>query len=332
MPRPGDCLVSVVVPAFNAAAFLPRAIESALAQTEARLEVLVVDDGSTDDTASVARSYVRRDGRVRLLPMPENRGPSAARNAGFDVARGRWLALLDADDAFRPQRLQRLLQLGEANGADIVSDNMAVHEAGKPVRLLMGQSGPPEGRRMTAEAFLRGNMGDPGRPRFTYGVLQPVFRCDFLQRHHLRHNERNRFGEDFMFSLSCLRAGAFWWQAPDAYYDYIVRPGSLSDRQTAADLHRIYRFECDYLSDPAVAADPALRQALLRHRAKVERLYAYRAVTDALKRRRFSDAARVLFGTAWRPALIAQEAVRQAPVIWRKAVRGGYRSNAPHPP
>lgn len=95
--------ISVVIPAYNAAAIVGRAIESALAQTAPPLEVIVIDDGSADNTADVVAAY---EPRVKLLRQ-ENGGPAAARNHGARVSQGDWIALLDADDSWLPQKLAR---------------------------------------------------------------------------------------------------------------------------------------------------------------------------------------------------------------------------------
>jgi glycosyltransferase involved in cell wall biosynthesis len=97
-------LVSVVVPAFQAEAFIGEALESALGQESARVEVLVVDDGSTDRTAEVASSYP-----VRLIRQ-SNRGPAAARNAGLSLAGGEFMTILDADDIWPRDRLARQVE------------------------------------------------------------------------------------------------------------------------------------------------------------------------------------------------------------------------------
>jgi GT2 family glycosyltransferase len=102
---PDDDLVSIVVPAYNYAAFLPEALDSALAQTHADIEVLVVDDGSTDDTSSVLAAY---GDRIRVHRQP-NRGLSAARNEGARLARGRYVVFLDADNRLRPTFVERCL-------------------------------------------------------------------------------------------------------------------------------------------------------------------------------------------------------------------------------
>ena len=101
-------LVSIIIPAFNAAPVIGDAIRSAQAQSEAHVEMVVVDDASTDDTAVVVEGLAARDARVRLLRMERNGGPGVARNAGLDAARGEWIALLDADDRYHPQRLRVL--------------------------------------------------------------------------------------------------------------------------------------------------------------------------------------------------------------------------------
>jgi glycosyltransferase involved in cell wall biosynthesis len=95
--------VSVVIPAYNHAAFLGEALESVFGQSVRPREVIAVDDGSTDDTAEVLRMYERR---IRVLSQP-NRGVAAARNAGAAVASGELLAFLDADDAWLPAKLER---------------------------------------------------------------------------------------------------------------------------------------------------------------------------------------------------------------------------------
>jgi len=102
MPR-----VSVIIPTYDRADVLGRAVDSVLAQTRTDLEVLVVDDASTDRTPDVVADY--DDPRVRYLRHAENRGGSAARNTGIGAANGDYLAFLDSDDAWRPRKLERQL-------------------------------------------------------------------------------------------------------------------------------------------------------------------------------------------------------------------------------
>jgi len=105
-------LVSVIIPTFNRSSMVVEAVESVLAQSYAELEVIVVDDGSTDDTRERLRSYGQR---LILVVNEKNRGVSAARNRGVRQSRGEFVALLDSDDLWRPGKIQRQLDFFSAH-------------------------------------------------------------------------------------------------------------------------------------------------------------------------------------------------------------------------
>jgi glycosyltransferase involved in cell wall biosynthesis len=110
-------LVSVIVPAHNAAPFLEETVRSALAQTYPQLEILVVDDASRDETAAIAARIEASDPRVRVLRFLKNVGAARARNVGIEAATGRYIAFLDADDVWLPEKTERQVALLEASGA-----------------------------------------------------------------------------------------------------------------------------------------------------------------------------------------------------------------------
>jgi glycosyltransferase involved in cell wall biosynthesis len=99
-------LVSVVIPAFNASTYIERTLRSAARQTYPALEIIVVNDGSTDDTAKLVEQIAMTDPRIRLLSTP-NRGVAAARNAGIEASSGRFVAFLDADDLWHPTKVEK---------------------------------------------------------------------------------------------------------------------------------------------------------------------------------------------------------------------------------
>ena len=100
--------VSVVIPTYNRADVLPRAIDSALGQSVADIEVVVVDDGSTDDTEALVADY--EDDRLRYVAHETNRGANVARNTGIEAADGEYIAFLDSDDEWKPTKLERQLE------------------------------------------------------------------------------------------------------------------------------------------------------------------------------------------------------------------------------
>src|SRR5919112_446276 len=115
---------SLIFPAYNAAGFLKRALHSALAQTMPDFELIVVDDASSDSTLALAHEVAARDPRVRVLHNERNRGMYATYNRAIDAARGEWVAALDADDVWLPERLERMLAV--ADGEDMVSDDQLI--------------------------------------------------------------------------------------------------------------------------------------------------------------------------------------------------------------
>ena len=113
-------LVSVIMPAYNAERFVEEAIRSVMSQTITDWELLVLDDGSKDGTARIAADLAAQDPRIRFLPNEANMGVAKTRNRGFDLCRGQYVALLDSDDVWHPDKLEKQLALAEQTGADIV--------------------------------------------------------------------------------------------------------------------------------------------------------------------------------------------------------------------
>lgn len=113
-------LVSIIVPTFNRSSSIRIALESILKQGYAQWEAVVVDDGSTDDTAQVVQEYTRNDSRIRLKRQVERKGAQAARNAGICAALGEWIAFLDSDDQWLPESLEVRLRLAKQKGLHVV--------------------------------------------------------------------------------------------------------------------------------------------------------------------------------------------------------------------
>jgi glycosyltransferase involved in cell wall biosynthesis len=110
-------LVSVIIPAFNAETDIRQALNSVLAQTYQEIEVIVVDDGSSDGTSAIVEKFVRRDARFQLVKQT-NAGVGAARNAAIRAARGKYIAPLDADDVWFPEKLEKQVASMEQSGDD----------------------------------------------------------------------------------------------------------------------------------------------------------------------------------------------------------------------
>ena len=113
-------IVSIVTPCYNAAAYIAMTIESVLSQSFSDWEMIIVDDCSSDGTADIIRSYIAKDSRIRYYKTAHPSGsPSLPRNIGIDNAKGKYIAFLDADDVWMPDKLQKELEFLEINGYDL---------------------------------------------------------------------------------------------------------------------------------------------------------------------------------------------------------------------
>lgn len=143
MTKPGP-LVSVVIPAFNAAPTLPEAVLSVLAQTYQQFEVIIADDESSDDTLAIAKSFA--DERVVALALPHG-GVCRARNTAIKHARGEYLAFLDADDYWDPEKLERQLEVFDANGGEVAVVGNYMRYVSQDSKRVLGRLGTELGDR-----------------------------------------------------------------------------------------------------------------------------------------------------------------------------------------
>jgi succinoglycan biosynthesis protein ExoO len=273
-------VVSVIMPAFNTGRWIQKAIESVLDQTLTDVEVLVVDDGSTDNTVEVVRGI--RDERVRLFCQPRNCGVSAARNRALDEAQGRWMAILDSDDWFaRRDRLASLVALGEEHNADMVADDLYLVEDDKDYAWTT----------LLSEKKLRFE-----KPqwidllmfvRHDLGPIKPLLRIEFLRKHRLRYNESLRIAEDWAFYVECLLAGGRLILAPWAGYVYRMRQGSLT-RGVLSLLNQAEFNLRHYLEDHRLKAYPEVLAVLQKQLAMVRENRRYYRVMAPLKEKKLA--------------------------------------------
>ena len=228
--------VSVLTANYNGARHLRAAIASIQAQTLTDLELIVVDDASTDDSVAILRAEAERDPRIRLVLQGHNGGPAAARNAGLRVARGRWIAVFDADDLMAPDRLERLVELAEQDGADIVADNLAVFEDGAPEATtpLMAAHEWRAPRWIDLAGYIGASRMYAPHPG--PGYLKPLISTEFLALTAGGYRTDLPIGEDYDLVLRLLASGARMRFEPDALYRYRRHGGSVSRRLMPAHL------------------------------------------------------------------------------------------------
>lgn len=307
--------VAVLIAAYNAEATLERAVVSALAQPETE-EVCIVDDSSTDATATLARALAARDARVAFHQAPLNAGPAAARNWAIAATRAPWLAVLDADDYLLDGRFAPLL--ASAGDADFVADAL-VRVADGPAPPAPHTSFRPEPLRFTE--FVLGNLGHTHGP-LDLGFLKPIFRRAFLERHRLRYQDHLRLGEDYEFYARALALGARFLVGGPTGYVSVERAGSLSKAHTEGDLERLR--DCDDGLVEITSLGLTEQRALNRHWTSVDCRLQWRRLIRAVKDRDL----RAALSTFHTPSAALYLTVRLGEQALVRAGRLGTRRNS----
>lgn len=200
--------ISVVMPVYNQEKYLDQCIVSVQTQTLKNIEIICVDDGSTDKSRNIIERYARKDRRITVINK-DNGGVSTARNAGFDVAKGKYVIFLDSDDFFEPTLLERLYDRIEQTGADIVACNFKSY-----FESMQKYSDPrinfaPLGKRKIVSYKT---SPDDLFSTVTLMFWNKLFRTDFLRRNKIRNDESLHRAQDIEFvgrALICTEKVAY---------------------------------------------------------------------------------------------------------------------------
>ncbi len=282
-------IVSVIMANYNSERYVEAAVRSALGQSIQAVEVIVVDDRSSDNSVARLRAMASGDPRLVVEVMPRNGGPAAARNRALDLARGQWVAILDSDDFVHPARFERLIACADDDGADLIADDLLLFDednAQPPRRFLDDEW------RQTPWIGLADYL-DSGRMfnrRPGLGFLKPMIRRAEIERLRLRYDERLRIAEDDLFVIRLLSAGLRYRLHPDLGYFYRKHGQSISHRITARHLEVIAAADAEARAW-LPTEDRGATGAMDRRQTSYRRALAFTAAVSALKARQPARAA-----------------------------------------
>jgi len=260
--------VSIIVPIYNAEKTLRRCVDSILNQDVTDFELLLIDDGSKDDSAKVCDTYAESDNRVRVIHK-ENSGVSATRNLALNEAKGEYLQFLDADDWITPNATRLLIESAEQNHCDmVISDFYRVIG-----ERLSHKGSIDEDGVLTREAFANLMMENPAD--FYYGVLwNKLYRRDIIEEHQLRMNPKISWCEDFMFNLEYIRYCENIYALQVPIYYYVKTKGSLvSQGMSLTKTIKTKMMVFEYYND-------FYKQVLSEEEYEKKRLQIYSYLTD----------------------------------------------------
>ena len=245
-------LVSIILPVYNAQNHLARCVGSICAQTYQNLEIIILNDGSKDQSLPVCEEFRAKDSRI-LLVDKANSGVSDTRNLGLKLAGGKYVQFVDSDDYLDPDFTEHLVTAAEAHSADLViAPYKMVIPAGasKPEQVLdkiqdelgvMSVARPPEVREYgflpagvyDKDTFARRLMDKPAS--YFYSVLwNKLYRRDILTGHDIQFSSEMRWAEDLVFNLSYIQYAETFVSIPQAGYSYVQNPQSICHTQINA--------------------------------------------------------------------------------------------------
>ncbi len=217
-------IISIIIPVYNASKYLHRCLESVVSQTYRHLEIIVVDDGSTDGSAQICEAYERQDDRI-LVIRQENGGCIAARKTGLRSAGGTYIGFVDADDSIEPEMFEKLYGAMKEHGADLVHSGMIIDGEKK-----CADRGEIVDFTVTDRAaYLCRNLFDTQTMPFP--LWSKLFLAPLVREAYMKLPDEQSYGEDLLCLCNCLLQCSRLYIYPDAFYHYRVQQGSLSHLQ-----------------------------------------------------------------------------------------------------
>lgn len=225
--------LSIIVPVYNVENYLPRCLDSILAQTMKDFEVICVNDGSKDSSLSILQDYATKDNRIKIVDQ-ENQGLGCARNAGIERAVGEYLGFVDSDDFIAPEMYEELIKKADKNNSDIVLSNVYLYYTNSGGTSVFRDEQFYEAM-SRAEVF---NAFEHPKIYQFIGVWDRIYRRSFIETNHLRNPEK-RIYEDVLFTVQTLTYAKRISVVNSPFYYYRKNTGvSIVDKEVATDSYK----------------------------------------------------------------------------------------------
>lgn len=279
-------LVSIIMPAYNAEKYIADAIKSVLEQTYPYFELIIVDDASQDRTVEIVSSF--NDERIKLIRHKTNQGPGGARNTALEVAKGKWMTILDADDQYIPNRLEVLVRAAReaGDGYFIADDLLLSFDTPNGLKPWKRQS-------LNYGINFRGdNWNDYDLCGFLESgtpVIKPFICLQHIRDHNLRYRPGCYYGEDLEFVCHLFRTGLRLRFLEEPLYFYRLTPGSLTGCRGREELIKVYERLC--LDSGFSDKEKILFSKMIQ---KIEKELDYEPFPQALKQKRYGEALKLL--------------------------------------
>lgn len=231
-----DPLVSIIVPVYNVEDYISECVESIQKQTYTNLQIILVDDGSTDRSGLLCDEYAKQDPRISVIHQP-NEGPVAARGQGLKYAQGTYIGFVDSDDSIAPDMYQALVNEMETSGADFVHSGFwgEGQKIAADIEGIIDISKKEEKVKLLETAVLGGDW------YISPSIWSKLFRAKVIIRSHMQVPKDIQLGEDLINLCICVLESNKIALIDRAYYYYRNRNDSLCHKETLSRIEAIFR-------------------------------------------------------------------------------------------
>ncbi len=238
--------ISIIVPVYKTAAYLPRCLDSLLAQTLPELEIIAVNDASPDNAAAILAEYAARDARLKVINLPQNGGVAAARNLAMQQAGGEYIGFVDSDDWVAADFYAKLYAAAKAEGAELAVGNVKeIAEDGQE----------------TDNPYIKKVMANIARHKLYFSQLfvLGLYQAEMLRAHKIEFTAGLAYGEDRLLPLQAAFYCRKFVFEPEAMYFYFHHRESATSQilsaQSSRDIIQCINCIVDFLNAEVVAAE-----------------------------------------------------------------------------
>ncbi len=249
-------LVSVILPCYNVEKYIGRCLDCLANQSLKDIEIICVDDKSNDETKNIIKRYTKNDNRIRLIELKCNSGAAIARNAGLNIARGKYIGFVDPDDYVDMNFYEKLYKSTLNNQYDVVIGNIIISEYDSGTVFI--------------NSWVQSSIKENGVIDFTTCFWSGIYKHSFLKKHNIKFPDEIRYSQDCVFLTMVSLAAKSIYCVPDTFYHYFYRrPGSLDsdmlNHAKALSKYNAFKMNLDYINNTQFDTESQKQEYIAKH-------------------------------------------------------------------
>ena len=211
-------LVSIIVPVYNVQKYLQRCVESLINQSYTNIEIILIDDGSSDDSLELCYKLAENDERIKVYKNDENIGQAATRQTGINLSAGKWIMFLDSDDAFDDNAVEKMVNFAKTFGADMVLSSYTV---------IQNEQAAVKKANIDEGIYSRKDFISLCLSKIEWNIMScigsKIYNREFLRKYEIQFESKYKYNEDGAFLIAALSNVSVVGYVDEPFYQYFIR-------------------------------------------------------------------------------------------------------------